>query len=261
MNYTDDNRSHFKQLSNDISSLRDQVGSLTAVVAQLAERQLQTTTGLDNRTPNPFSASPTYTTTTNQRAREPKEPLFVGPTRSAYSFNIAESALTRLGISTNGRNATGLSSGTASPARSPSQAQETESPFVAGDPMISFTDEEAIRLVGIYEDEIACVHPIIETKDLVDSIPTVLDSLRKADYNCNRLPPSIKRDVLVLKLAIATAIICETHGKNEVSDILAASVEQDCGNISGHGELDLKEVQISGMLVSSDGGLVVVHLI
>lgn len=217
------------------------------MVAQLVERRSQPGAGIENRTPLPLSASPTYTATTNQRSREPKEPLFVGPTRSAYSFNIAETALTRLGIKTDNPNTAGLSSGTASPLRSPSPSHVAESPF---DPMVNFSDEEAIRLVGIYEDEIACVHPIIETKDVIRSIPIILEALRKTGYNCNRLSANHKREALILKLAISTAIICETHGKNEVSDILAASVERDCGNISGHGELDLQEVQISGMLVS-----------
>lgn len=251
---TNDIRSHFRQLSNDINSLRDQVRALTETVAQLAERQLQSqpAVGSENRTPiQQHSASPTYTVSATQRSKEPKEPLFVGPTRSAYSFHIAETALTRLGISTNESNTASISSEAPSRPCSPVLSHDEESPYTAIDPMVDISESDAVRLVGIYEDEIACVHPIVETRDLVASIPATLESLRKADYNCNKLSPSNRRDVLMLKLAIATAIICETHGKNEISDSLAASVEQDSGNISGHGELDLKEVQISAMMVGS----------
>ncbi|KAL6707488.1 hypothetical protein ACN47E_004058 [Coniothyrium glycines] len=235
-----------KQLSNDISSLKDQVGSLTATVKLLTEKPYQPISEGETRTPVPQSASPTYTTTTVQRHKEPRKPLFVGPTRSDFSFNIAENALTRM--ATNENTAAGPFFDVTSPERSPSPSRDPDTPAVAGDPMLNITDQEALRLVGIYEDEIACVHPIIETKELVTNMPMVLDLLRKADYNCNRLPLAYKRDVLILKLAIATAIICETHGKNDLSDSLASSVEQDCGNVSGHGELDLKEVQISGMM-------------
>lgn len=219
-------------------------------MTNLVEKQLQPSAGTDNRTPALQSASPTYTATTIQRSKGPKQPLFVGPTRSAYSFNIAETSLTRMGMGTNDAISTGPSSAIGSPDRSPASTLEAGSPLMAEDPMLNMSDDEAIRLVGIYEDEIACVHPIIETKDLIVIVPTILESLRKVDYDCTKLSIPDQREAFILKLALATALICERHGKNEVSDIIVASVERDGGNISGHGELNVKEVQIAGMLVN-----------
>lgn len=94
-------RPHFKHLSNDIASLRDQVIALTTTVASLVEKQAINSTNTDHQTPTSQSASPAYTTSTVQQPREPKQPQFIGPTRSDFSFNIAETSLTRMGISPN----------------------------------------------------------------------------------------------------------------------------------------------------------------
>ncbi|KAL1591759.1 hypothetical protein SLS60_011758 [Paraconiothyrium brasiliense] len=56
------------------------------------------------------------------------------------------------------------------------------------------------------------------------------------------------KDAHILRLAIATAITHEIHGKNDLSERLIHQVEQDVGKISCAAEVELKDIQIFGML-------------
>ncbi|KAH7401200.1 hypothetical protein BKA66DRAFT_405162, partial [Pyrenochaeta sp. MPI-SDFR-AT-0127] len=243
--------SHLKQLSSDISCLRQQVTTLTATVASLVEKRPSISATSDNRTPIPQSASPSYTATVLQRPKEPRQPQFIGPTRSAFSFSIAESSLTRMGIATNEPLSTAPSSTATSREATPEIAPEDETPSIlssGADSLSDFSEEEAIRLVEIYHEDITCVHPIIETLALVPNVAIILDLIKHPDRQSISLGTIGVKDVHILKLAIATAIITETRGKNEVSDKLVASVERDAHGISSEGEVDLKDIQILGML-------------
>ncbi|CAO2652502.1 Nn.00g007850.m01.CDS01 [Neocucurbitaria sp. VM-36] len=202
------------------------------------------------RTPAPQKSSPAYTVNAVPWPREPREPHFIGPTRSAFSFNIAETTLTRMGISTKEYHSIGLSSTTSSREATPEPALLARSPSVSsdGDCLIEFSHEEAIRLVGIYQEEIACVHPIIETTDLTANVGQILEMAKSVNRPPTDLTAIRKKDAHILRLAIATAMIHERHGKNEVSDRLVATIERDAGRISTEGEVGLKDIQIMGML-------------
>ncbi|KAF2845910.1 hypothetical protein T440DRAFT_502092 [Plenodomus tracheiphilus IPT5] len=241
--------SHFRQLSHDITCLREQVSALTAVVASLVEKQARPIPSMDGRTPLGQSASPAQTVTTI-RTREPVQPKFIGPTRSAFSFNVAETSLTRVGIAPSVALSTNSSSVASSREPSPEPPNEVRSLSVSSDTdlMTSISVDEAIRLLGIYEDEIACVHPIIETKVLVSKVPQILDFIKNPHRPITDFQDFDPKDAHVLRLAIATALICETFGKNEISDRLVASVKADVGKITNDLELVLKDIQIMSML-------------
>ena len=119
------------------------------------------------------------------------------------------------------------------------------------DGLLSYSCDEIVRLLGIYQEEIACVHPIVETRDLVHNAPQVLEFAKHPDRLSTKSRLIGSKDVHMVKIAIATALIHETHGKNEVSDKLIHSVELDVGVISLASEVELKDIQIMGMLVGS----------
>ncbi|KAH9869970.1 hypothetical protein J1614_006891 [Plenodomus biglobosus] len=240
--------SHFKQLSHDIKRLREQVSALTAVVASLVESQTRPPVSVDGPTPLGPSVSPAQTT--NARPKEPVQPKFIGPTRSAFSFNVAETSLERMGIAPREVGSTNSSSVASSREPSTEPSNEVRSLSIPSDRdlMTTISVDEAIRLLGIYEDEIACVHPIIETKALVAKVPQILDFIKNPYRPMRNMQSFDPRDAHVLRLVIATALICETFGKNEVSDRLVASVKADVGKIANNLELELKDVQIMSML-------------
>lgn len=181
------------------------------------------------------------------------QPKFIGRTRAAFSFNVAETSITRMGIAAPEHSFSGRSSAASTREPTPEPVDEAKIPSSVNevDPLRSISDGEAIRLVGIYEDEIACVHPIIETKDLVAIVPRILDATINDGRQYSRSSSNYDdaKDAHVLRIVIATALICETYGKNELSDRFVEFVKQDVGKISNDNDLDLKDIQIMAMLV------------
>lgn len=220
-------------------------------VAALAERRDSQTTVVAERTPtSQQTASPAYTGTTSQRTGPPREPQFAGPTRAAFSLNIVESSLNRMGIPPDAQDPTGntssVSSREATPEPTTVLAQTLLQSGVEG--LQGISNDDINRLLGIYQEEVACVHPIIETKDLIANAPAIMNLVRNPQQPTG-LQKVGKKDIHILRLAIATAITHEIHGKNILSDRLLFEVEQDVGRISSETEVELKDIQIMGMLV------------
>jgi hypothetical protein len=109
--------------------------------------------------------------------------------------------------------------------------------------------DEIVRLLEIYHEEIACVHPIIDTKDLIRKASQILELADKSENLVASIDSVDRKDVHLMKIAIATALLHETHGKNESSDALIASVETDVGVISLASTVELRDIQVMGMLV------------
>lgn len=107
--------------------------------------------------------------------------------------------------------------------------------------------DEVIRLLDIYQEEVASVHPIIETKDLITDAPHIMELVKNPQQGPGLQQLGLK-DIHILRLAIATAITHERDGKNNLSDRLVSEVEQDVCRVSSETEVQLKDIQIMGML-------------
>lgn len=220
-------------------------------VAALAERRDSQTTVIAERTPaSQQTASPCHTSTTSQRTGPPRQPQFAGPTRAAFSLNIVESSLSRMGIPSDVHDPAGHTSSASSrdptPEPTTALAQNLLRSGVEG--LSGISNDDIGRLLGIYQEEVACVHPIIETKNLIANAPLIMELVRNPQQPAG-LSRLGKKDIHILRLAVATAITHEIHGKNELSDRLIFQVEQDVGRISSETEVELKDIQIMGMLV------------
>lgn len=220
-------------------------------VAALAERRDSQLTVVTERTPvSQQIASPAYTSTTSQRTGPPREPQFAGPTRAAFSLNIVESSLNRMGIPPDNQGpadyTSSASSQEATPEPTTALAQTLLQSGVEG--LQGISNDDINRLLGIYQEEVASVHPIIETKDLIANAPSIMSLVRNPHQPAGLLKVG-RKDIHILRLAIATAITHEIHGKNVLSDRLLFEVEQDVGRISSDTEVELKDIQIMGMLV------------
>ncbi|OOQ90858.1 fungal specific transcription factor domain-containing protein [Penicillium brasilianum] len=242
--------SHYKQLSDDVASLRRELTALTATVKSLLERVPAQSSVADCRTPCAQPTCRVYNSTTSLRSGQPREPQFVGPTRSAFSFNIAETALTRMGILTDQHISTAQSSNASS--REPTPEPSLEVPAATfcseSDCLLSFSDVEVARLIGVYQEEVVCCHPILDTELLVLNFPHILQLARHPDRLEDISPKLDTKDVHMLRIVIATAITTEPQGKGELCDKLIAAVEQDVGSISSTSEVELKDIQIMAML-------------
>lgn len=213
----------------------------------------------DDHSSSPQHPSPHYIGSASQRLGEPREPQFVGPTRSAFSFNIAESSLARMGIPTD--TSAPVSGAPSISASSREQTPELNSRSTAveyePDCLLAFSNGEVVRLLETYQEEVVSVHPFMDVKELVASAPHILHYVRITQQPRAAIPgvdaigPKIgKKDVHILKLAIATAVIHESHGRNHLATKLVESVEPDVCRISNDTEVQLKDLQIMTMLVS-----------
>ena len=220
-------------------------------VAALAERRDSPVINLAERTPiSQQTASPSYTSTVSQRTGAPRQPQFAGPTRAAFSLNIIENSLNRMGIPSDVQDPAGHTSSTtsreASPEPTTALAQNLLKSGVEG--LLGISDDDIGRLLGIFHEEVACVHPIIETKDLIADAPQIMALVRNPQQvtGVQRIG---KKDIHLLRLAVAIAVTHEIHGKNDLSDRLVFEVEQDVGRISSETKVELKDIQIMGMMV------------
>jgi hypothetical protein len=110
------------------------------------------------------------------------------------------------------------------------------------------------RLLAVFEEEVESVYPFIDILELASRSEQILRAIRDSsllDETSRDLyePPLTATDVALAKLAVATGIAIESHGKNDLCSAIATSVETTAARIS-RTEVDLKGIQLLMMLVS-----------
>lgn len=187
--------------------------------------------------------------TTDDGADEPTQPHFVGHTRSAFSFRIAESSLSRMGFPTAREGGT--------PADTPRQLDRPfgsppSTPAESGIFLQTFEVEEVRRLLGVYQDEIESVYPFIDTKQLAAKASNVLEYAKNQQTASGNSPDQTevwKKDLIIISVATATGIMCETQGRNNASNKLVNSVRPYMGPFPSAVTASLQDMQIMTMLV------------
>ncbi|KAF4340157.1 hypothetical protein FBEOM_5854 [Fusarium beomiforme] len=226
-------------LSQQVIALQNQVNALTSALQDVSQRLPQITLSSTKSTPQ--GQGSTYRKDLRNVRNEPREPQFVGPTRSAYSFQIAENSLTGMGIEQH--NATG----TSTPAESPSETEpvaESEhlSPGIEDAEILpSLGIAEVQRLLDVYNEEIQSVYPFIDVNELSVKAVSVLQNPAE----------STLKDIQAIKLAVATSVAIEAQGLNNISKRLIDDVEPVICRVSGEAFIDLQELQLMIMLASS----------
>lgn len=193
---------------------------------------------------------------------DPKEPQFVGYTRSAFSLNIAKTSLARLGIEIDSRTLTSAPHSPRSRSESPEPlpeppldvpvVQQPESPRIA-DPLISLPTEEIIRLLEVFHEEVESVYPFVNSPAMAASVPGIIDYVQDMTRNRRQPRPTPgtlgPKDVWILKMAVACAVVIEARGKNDLSKALVNSAEPDMCRVSHGYIVDLKKLQAVMLMV------------
>ncbi|KAF2823943.1 hypothetical protein CC86DRAFT_238380, partial [Ophiobolus disseminans] len=242
--------SYDSSLKAEVLSLRQQMHDLTTMVATLVEKH-SSLTHSEHRPTDSQIGSPAYTNSNSHRDDKPKQPQFIGPTRSAFSFSIAETSLANMGIPTNQHQLTDPTSTLSSRESTPERSTQHVSHAPVGtipDALVRFSALEAVNLVTIYQEEVVCAQPIVDTENLITNVPHLLDMARYQGRARGTPSKLCRKDCHILRLAIATALTHESRGKNDISEQLVETVEQDVGRISSNTEVELKDLQLMGML-------------
>ena len=111
------------------------------------------------------------------------------------------------------------------------------------------TAEEIGKYVNIWQEEVEAVYPFIDIQVLASKAQHVLDFIRADQANGDPTEFVNAREVDLVKVAMSTGIILESHGRTELSSAIIDSVEQDISRISS-ADIDLGKVQLLTMLAS-----------
>ncbi|PCD39284.1 hypothetical protein FGRA07_00555 [Fusarium graminearum] len=217
-------------------SLQNQVSALTTALQDVSQRLPQLTDPSTTTSVSHGNGS-TYRQELRNVRNEPREPQFVGPMRSAYSFQIAENSLSGMGIERRPGTAASLS---VSPSESMPdvECERGSLPPRDIDVLPSLGAVEIQRLLELYREEIVTVYPFLEVDDLSRIVTSVLESPEE-----NTL-----KEIQAIKLVVATALAVEAHGQNNLSKRLIDEVEPVICSVSGEAFIDILELQLMIML-------------
>ncbi|KAH7144400.1 fungal-specific transcription factor domain-containing protein [Dactylonectria estremocensis] len=233
-------------LSDEVSQLRKQMSELAGAMTLVRDlKDRPRSTRLD---PSPAQDPSTIVVPSpagsSQREGIPKEPQFVGPTRSAFGFIIGERSLTRMGIPTY---ETLPASGAQSPTNMPRELEADPQDY-----WHHVTAQELVRLLTVFQEEVESVYPFINIGDHASRADEILQAIRSTEPGGQRILDISdievsSKDIDIVKVAVATAIVLEAHGKKEISTSIVESVENNISVIS-RPAVDLQEVQLITML-------------
>ena len=213
-------------MNDHIQSLQDQVNDLYANLNSLYQRQNNNLASSDSSNPITF---PTIISSPSLRARVAR---FQGPTSTAFNFDVANSSLQTMGITTpeyNGDEGT--------PARSTPSIQAPTahmSVHPSRDPLWAIKREEAIRLCRLYDEETGLMYPMLDIEKIITKANvffTYLESAVKTGLQNYALPGNDAfhdEDTNILKMVLATAAIVEGNGRSELGEKLFSSVQGAC---------------------------------
>ncbi|RDA92126.1 hypothetical protein CP533_6091 [Ophiocordyceps camponoti-saundersi (nom. inval.)] len=222
-------------LGEEMAQLRQQVADLVGTVQQL--RHVEPCVRSGSRQSRDDTVVPSPSAAAGTKDGVPKQPQFVGPTRPTFGLIVGERSLTRMGIPT-------FESPPPSAAPSPSEPPRDATSEL--DFWLRCTPDEVARLLSVFEEEVESVYPFIDIAELASRASHTLELLRSPAPSDAEGPVSLK-DVEITKIAVATALVVEAHGKSELSTTLAESVERHVSRIASP-QVDLQEIQLLTML-------------
>ncbi|RMZ77534.1 hypothetical protein DV737_g4338, partial [Chaetothyriales sp. CBS 132003] len=196
----------------------------------------------------PGSGARTLPPLVSPKPRGPQRvlPAFVGPTSSAYGFNVAKSTLQTMGITNN----TGLDDGTTSRERSqaasPTSVQSRgRGVYAQKDPLWLLQLADVQRLLDVYEEEIGITYPVYAMDKLAKHAALLykfIDASRRQGFVQPLLPGADALDdddSTVLKMVLACTLALEGGGRSELGQRFFDSAKP---------AVDLKLVTATGLV-------------
>lgn len=237
----------FRAVDYKIEVLQHQMQAMAARLREL-ERASQTQTQTHghgqshhetNKTLSQSSQTPAAASTSssagalNRILNAPKSPTYIGPTSAEFGLGSRQND---------------AHEGDEEESKSPSPA---DTGLPTGD-LGELGLDEALRLLSIYEQSVGIMYPCVD----LDSVRTyIMDFFQSGG---NGMTPAtavdqdwfFARDVTVVKMILATALLAESHGRSERAAQFADSVEDEFAGRVKIAEVDMKELLILTLLVN-----------
>jgi hypothetical protein len=266
-------------MRSHISSLQEQVDNLYANLNSLREQRHDSYSSIERAYSHEgarslsMSAPNARTLPPLRKASDQRSlPQFLGPTSSAYGFDVAKSSLQTMGINQDPSSDEGaiFEDGALTPALAGVNQDLTLHP--GKDPIWSIDRASAIRLARVYEEECGLLYPLFDIEYIVKHINllyTYIEAALRTGFTQMHLPgaQSIEDDDTNLtKIVLAIGLVLEGDGKNETADAIYESLkpiisEKIMGPIDMKGvclvvltvRIDFPSLCILALTISSDG--------
>ncbi|GKU23035.1 unnamed protein product [Fusarium langsethiae] len=227
---------YIQSLNHELSQLRQQVSDLVVVVHELKEQ--------NQRPHNPSTISPhtrdnvVTHSPASARSQVPRQPHFVGPTRSAFGILVGERSLNRIGVPT-------FDSMPPSGAQSP-VGLENDNPMSDLDFWNCCTANDVTRYLVTFQEEVENIYPFTDIGEYIAQSKEILQVIQGARSLENE-EGLCSKDITLTKIAVATGIVLDEPSKIELTTAIIDSVETNVSSILSS-QVDLKEIQILTML-------------
>ncbi|KAI1480969.1 hypothetical protein F4774DRAFT_66143 [Daldinia eschscholtzii] len=253
----------FKQMTNKVNQLQEQVDALFANMNALRSEALRLAP-IQDRPPTLPSASSTPSTSSvpsitpihrSSDLSQSRQPGFRGPTSTRFNLDVAKNTLHKMGYgnSPDVGDLDGL--GQDSPAPSPNLTAQMATPAGAPsrDPLWEFDKDELVRLCRVHDEEIGIMYPVVKIESVIRHARTLSAWMEAARKNF-MVPWSgeeggIKdRNTLLLKIIICCAMQVEEHGNSEKAHRLFLSARPTTDRMLMSDPSDVKNMPILALV-------------
>ncbi|KAJ5593922.1 uncharacterized protein N7459_000130 [Penicillium hispanicum] len=244
----------FRTVDMQLEALQREMWILSARLRELES----TSPSASSRVPVPASTAASGSTSNTAAAgalhrilNPPKSPSYVGPTSAEFGLGRQGRSVLPEHENDNPDDDEDLNLSTAAPSSPGSEAADG---LTSGDPLKDLGLEETLRLVQVYEDTVGIMYPCVDLASLRTYVVEHYDSHHSTDQTSKSTSGTSDqdwfhaRDIQLLKILIATALLVESHGRSERAAQLADSVEDRFASRLKVAQVDMKEILILTLL-------------
>lgn len=232
-------------MNNHIQSLQEQVNHLYANLDPLHQSQANHVVSDPDpvayrHVPVPPPRLPAaYPNPDASPDEESKVVRFRGPTSSAFNFDIANTSLQTMGITTSDYiTDEGLVTQDATPPGTPSRNQAPLAHIAVHptkDPLWTLGRDEVLRLCRVYDDEVGVMYPILDIEKIICKAKMLFDFMESAtktgllSADMSGSDSLNDDDSIILKMVLADALTIEGSGRSELGEKLFGTVQAVLG--------------------------------
>ncbi|KAB8207905.1 hypothetical protein BDV34DRAFT_223102 [Aspergillus parasiticus] len=225
----------FQSVDRQIESLQREMRAMAARLREL-ESSSPSNSNANNPTPRPASivSSQAANTGLQRIMNRPMSPYHVGPTSAEFGLTA--------------RRKPSEDDDEFESTAAPSPIAAPDADLATDDPLGNLGQTEALRLVTVYENTVGLMYPCVDLDSMRAYIVDFFRDDSRQILSSEEQDWFFARDVEVLKIILAIALLTESHGRSERAAVLAESVEDRFATRVNIPEVDMKELLILTLL-------------
>lgn len=242
------NHARFRAVDRELDTLREEMRTLSARL-----KEVESANYVASSRPT-VSAAPS---SLQRILNPPKSPSYVGPTSAEFGLDHPDDSLLYALDDGDKVHAQSFQGNPASPVAQSSAGSTPTEKSISQHSLQDLGLEETLRLVQVYEDTVGIMYPCVDLASLRTYVVEYYHSQTSTiDKSSARRPSRTDedwfhaRDIQVLNILLATALLVESHGQSERAAQLADSVEDRFASRLKVAQVDMKECLILTLLAS-----------